>query len=121
MTLMHQTVAEQTIETLKDFNEATKIILFGSVSRREHTSKSDVDIAFICSDGYRSILLDDEGLPYGLMQRVTESVKPIRESYGIPLHISFYWDTEFANGISLGRDLLNKVGKLVYDRESTLS
>jgi hypothetical protein len=120
---MQRQVAREAISLLSKFEEADKIVLFGSVNKGVYTKKADVDVAFICSDNLRWLPLDDESMPSGLMERITANLKNLQESSGIRVHVCLYWSSDYERGIELfsGKnaypDLLHEVGTVMYDSQ----
>jgi len=112
---MHKELSKRAVEVLRDFPEVSKIVSYGSVSRDEHRPDSDIDLAFICDDGYRGVLADLNGYPSGLRKRINENLGLIDNPTNIKFHVPIYWDCEFESGIGLGRDMLHEVGVVVYD------
>ncbi|GEM_PF-4594532 len=117
----HREVAQKAIEILRSFPEAKELILYGSVMRGDFRPDSDIDLAFVIEEGYRMLLLDNEGMPLGLSSRVRTSLRDLETSSGIEIQIPFYWASEFDGGIKFPQreklpcgNSLNDTGKIVY-------
>lgn len=113
----HREVAQRAVEILRSFPEVQKIVLYGSVRRGEQRASSDVDLAVICHDEYLCVPLNFEGYPQGLRDGIDYSLHHLQKSSGIKIHSAIYWNQEFEKGISLGRDILNEVGSVIFDAE----
>ena len=119
----HMEVSQRAVEILRQFPEVQKLVLFGSVNKGDYRRDSDIDLAVICYDEWKSAMLDNEGYPQGLREEIDYSLCGLRQSSGIRLHVPIYWHQEFSEGIHLesgkkeGSDLLHEVGSVVYDSE----
>ncbi|MEM4259435.1 MAG: nucleotidyltransferase domain-containing protein [Candidatus Pacearchaeota archaeon] len=126
---MHRQLADKAIRALSEIPEARKIILYGSVAREKYRPDSDIDIAFICCDKGKGGILDIEGLPYGLRQKIEEILNRLNNPNKIKFHVPIYWESEFKEGIELSSDeqgsrapeILNKVGIVRYDALSDIA
>lgn len=117
---MHKRLLEKAVEVMSGFEEASKLVAYGSVIRGNPKPDSDIDIAFICDDIWRGLPLDSEGFPIGLRKKVEQALEKIPHPEKIVFHIPFYWESEFEQGIELysGRSpprLLNDIGLVVYE------
>jgi predicted nucleotidyltransferase len=116
---MHKRLAQQAIDILKNLDEVDKLVLYGSVHRGDYRPDSDIDIAFICSDIWKGLPLDLEGIPARLRQKIDNSLKPLQEGAEVKFHIPVYWNSEFKEGIRLPSEknlsnMLHQVGEVVY-------
>jgi predicted nucleotidyltransferase len=118
---MYKEIACEAATLLSRFSEANRIALFGSVYRGTDHPGSDVDIAFVCDSYFRNFPLDDEGIPSGLLFRLQEELNPLREKHGRKIHLCFYWEREFDEGVSLGRDVLKDNCEILYDPQEALN
>ncbi len=120
---MHGQLCEKAINQLKKLNETSKLVLYGSVARGNYRPNSDIDIAFICHEEFRLMILDDEGLPFGLRQKIDDVLNKIKNPNHVSFHVPIYWESEFEKGIKLTTDerssrhpeMLHKVGIVRYD------
>jgi len=123
---MHKVLVNRAVEILHTFPEIDKLVLYGSVARGDYRRDSDIDIAVVCDDFWRCFPADLEGFPAGLRARIENALKELQESSGIKCHVPLYWTSEFERGIELtsnrpGKDILNKVGILLYDSAPIVS
>lgn len=120
--IMHKKLLKIGIEKLKDFDELSKLVLFGSVLKNNYRKNSDIDLAFICSDFFKNDFLNFEGIPLGLREKIDNCFEKIQKENKIFFHIPIYWDYEFEKGIELysGKksppDFLHETGLVVYNR-----
>lgn len=119
--IRHLQLADEAIKRLSKFDETVKLILYGSVAKERLEPNADIDIAFICAEELKWMLLDEEGLPCGLREKIDDALARIENPEKISFHVPVYWEHELESGIELfsGRksppDLLHEVGIVKYD------
>ena len=90
----------------------------GSIAKKG--DGNDIDLALIIDDNYRIFgnfgleSLDYRGIPYELTEGVNELKARFKEKFGVPFDLLTYWESEYENGIELGRDSLNETGIEMY-------
>ena len=119
--ISHRQIAQEACEKLSRMDGISKVLLFGSVARRDERKDSDIDIAIILDDTLRGFPLDFEGLPPEVMERGSQIAEETYQKYGIKLDICPFWEDKYKKGIRLfgdkylGSDLLNSTGIVMYD------
>ena len=111
----HNKLVEIAIEKLKELSGVSKIILYGSVARGTESEKSDIDLAIILDDSMRFYPLDMEGYPDGYQTEIKTLINPLEDRHNVRFHIPLYYESDFEEGINLGRDILNKVGIIKFN------
>ena len=111
----HNKLVEIAIEKLKELSGVSKIILYGSVAHGTESEKSDIDLAIILDDSMRFYPLDMEGYPDSYQTEIKTLINPLEDRHNVRFHIPLYYESEFEEGINLGRDILNKVGIIKFN------
>lgn len=117
---MHKDFSKKAIKILKEFDEVSKIVFYGSVYRNEHKKDSDIDLAFICDDVMKSFPLNPDGTLVGLKEKIDRSLYPLEKTSGLKFHVPLYWNSELEEGIMFPSknnfpDNLLDAGEIVFD------
>lgn len=113
--MSHNIATKKAIQSIKELDGISKILLYGSVATGIANSKSDIDIAIILNDLMRFMPPDPGGLPLNYQEKINNIVEEIKNTSNLRLHIVTYWKSEFEKGIKLETtknrpiNLLNKV------------
>jgi predicted nucleotidyltransferase len=79
---MHKRIALVAIERLRQFEEVSKLVLYGSVSRGEERAGSDIDLALICDDLWKWSPSGIDSYPLGLFEKVNAIRVDMDNEYG---------------------------------------
>ncbi len=119
--MKHQELAEKVTENLKKIEGISKVILYGSVARNQERPDSDLDIAVIIQNEMKLFPLDMEGFPIGFREQIVGIISQLEREYKIKIHMPFYYESEYQEGIELYGggdnpiDILNEVGLIKFD------
>lgn len=103
-------IAKKTIENLfkQKKIELNKIVLFGSYSRNEQDSNSDLDL-LIVSKSFRNKSIDARiDMALGLSKKLVNNID-------VPFDILYYSDEEWENSNSLILGEAKEKGKMIYE------
>lgn len=116
----HKKYAEAVVSSLQEMDGVSKILLFGSVSRDEHSPGSDIDIAVVLDDSMQKIPLSLDGFPLNFRVDAHRRVSQIPNPGSIGTDLLLCYERQYKNCLRLRGhrnrvDMLHEVGSVVYD------
>jgi predicted nucleotidyltransferase len=97
---MHEFFARRAARELAQLPGVEHIFVYGSVANGTHRVDSDIDLAIIVDDCYRSFPLTLEGQPQEHHTYIDTLQTTWKQRHDVKLHIVTYWSSEFKAGIT---------------------